>query len=176
MSAKISVMISEEEVAKRLVEMGEQISRDYAGKELLVVGTLRGAVYFMTELTKRIDEGIPVTIDFVSASSYGNGTTSSGDVRILKDVEESMEGKHVLVVEDIVDTGQTLSRLLGYFETRNPASLKLCALLDKPSRRLVEVPVDYVGFQIEDKFVVGYGMDYAQIYRNLPYIGVVENI
>ena len=176
MSAKISVMISEEEVAKRLVEMGEQISRDYAGKELLVVGTLRGAVYFMTELTKRIDESIPVTIDFVSASSYGNGTTSSGDVRILKDVEESMEGKHVLVVEDIVDTGQTLSRLLGYFGARNPASLKLCALLDKPSRRVVEVPVDYVGFQIEDKFVVGYGMDYAQIYRNLPYIGVVENI
>ena len=172
MNEQIHVMYSEQEVDARIAEMGRQISEDFKGEEILAVGILRGGVYFCTELTKRIT--VPVVLDFIEASSYGAGTQSSGTVRITKDLIEDIEGKNVLVVEDIIDSGRTLSLLLENLKTRNPKSLKLCTLLDKPDRRVVEVSVDYNGFQIPDQFVVGYGMDYAQKYRNLPYIGVVE--
>ncbi len=165
-------MISEEEVNARISEIAAQISEDYKGEELLVIGILRGAVYFCTELTKRIT--VPVILDFMEASSYGAGTESSGKVHITKDLIENIAGKHVIVVEDIVDTGRTLSLLLENLKERAPKSLKLCTLLDKPERRVVDVKVDYNGFVIPNKFVIGYGMDYAQKYRNLPYIGVVE--
>lgn len=172
MSDKIRVMYSEDEVDKRIAEMGKQISKDYEGKSIHLITVLKGGVFFTTELAKRID--IPVTFDFMSCSSYGSGTESSGIVKILKDLDETIEGKDVLLVEDIIDSGRTLSNLLVNLQARRPASLKLCTLLDKPDRRVVEVPVDYVGFQIPDEFVVGYGLDYDQKYRNLPYIGVVE--
>ncbi len=172
MNEQIHVMYSEQEVDARIAELGRQISEDFKGEEILAVGILRGGVYFCTELTKRIT--VPVVLDFIEASSYGAGTQSSGTVRITKDLIEDIEGKNVLVVEDIIDSGRTLSLLLENLKTRNPKSLKLCTLLDKPDRRVVEVSVDYNGFQIPDQFVVGYGMDYAQKYRNLPYIGVVE--
>ncbi len=165
-------MISEEEVNARIAEIAAQINEDYKGEEILVIGILRGGVYFCTELTKRIT--VPVILDFMEASSYGSGTCSSGQVHITKDLIEDIAGKHVVVVEDIVDTGRTLSRLLENLKARGPKSLKLCTLLDKPERREVEVKVDYNGFVIPNKFVIGYGMDYAQKYRNLPYIGVVE--
>lgn len=172
MNEQIHVMYSEQEVDARIAELGRQISEDFKGEEILAVGILRGGVYFCTELTKRIT--VPVVLDFIEASSYGAGTQSSGTVRITKDLIEDIEGKNVLVVEDIIDSGRTLSLLLENLKNRNPKSLKLCTLLDKPDRRVVEVSVDYNGFQIPDQFVVGYGMDYAQKYRNLPYIGVVE--
>ncbi len=172
MNEQIKVRISEEEVNVRIAEIAAQISEDYKGEEILAVGILRGGVYFCTELTKRIT--VPVILDFIEASSYGDSTQSSGEVRITKDLIEDIAGKNVIVVEDIVDTGRTLSLLLENLRKRNPKSLKLCTLLDKPERRVVEVSVDYNGFQIPNEFVVGYGMDYAQRYRNLPYIGVVE--
>ncbi|MBQ8199371.1 MAG: hypoxanthine phosphoribosyltransferase [Lachnospiraceae bacterium] len=172
MAEKIRVMYSEEEVSARIRELAEQINRDYEGKEIHIIGILRGGSYFMCELSKRIT--VPVTIDFMSASSYGMSTTSSGQVKIVKDLEESILGRHVIVVEDIIDTGRTLSHLLKMLAERGPASLKLCTLLDKPDRRVVEVKIDYNGYTIPDEFVVGYGLDYAQKYRNLPYIGVVE--
>lgn len=175
MKDKISVMISEEEIQKRLTELGAQISRDYAGKTIHMICILKGGVFFMTDLSKHIDPEVPVTMDFMAVSSYGTGVrSSSGVVRIVKDLDHSLEGKDVLVVEDIIDSGYTLSYLLKVLGERNPNSLKLCTLLDKPSRREVEVDVDYVGFSIEDKFVLGYGLDYDQIYRNLPYVGVKE--
>lgn len=171
MSEKIDVMISEEDVAKRIREMGEEISRDYAGKHVHLVCILKGGVFFMCELAKRIT--IPVSVDFMSCSSYGSGTKSSGVVRINKDLDEPLEGKDVIIVEDIIDSGRTLSYLSELFRDRGLKSLKIATLLDKPERRVTDLKVDYVGFKIPDKFVVGYGMDYDQKYRNLPYIGSV---
>ena len=172
MKEQIRVMFSEEQVDARIAQLAAQISSDFEGEEIIAVGILRGGVYFCTELTKRIT--VPVIIDFIEASSYGAGTVSSGQVNITKDLIEDIEGKNVLIIEDIIDTGRTLSRLLENLRNRNPKTLRLCTLLDKPERRIVKVPVDYNGFQIPDQFVVGYGMDYAQKYRNLPYIGIVE--
>lgn len=169
---KVKVMISEEEVDKKVRELAEQINRDYAGKELKLICILKGSVFFTCELAKRIT--VPVTLDFMSVSSYGNATVSSGRVKIVKDLDESIEGENVLVIEDIIDSGNTLRYLLDLLGSRNPESIKLCTLLDKPDRRVTDVHVDYVGFTIPDKFVVGYGLDYEQHYRNLPYIGVVE--
>lgn len=173
MAENIKVLISEEEISKKIKELADQISKDYAGKTLHLICVLKGGVFFMTELSRHIT--VPVTIDFMSVSSYGDATVSSGRVRILKDLDESIEGREVLVVEDIIDSGRTLSYLLEMLKNRQPESLKLCTLLDKPSRREVDVKVDYTGYQIPDEFVVGYGLDYAQIYRNLPYIGVVQS-
>ena len=172
MAEHIKVLVSEEEVDKRIRELGELISKDYAGKDVHMICVLKGGVFFMCELAKRIT--VPVSMDFMSVSSYGNGTQSSGIVKILKDLDVNIEGKNVLIVEDIIDSGLTLSNLVETLKTRNPKSLKLCTLLDKPQRRVVDIPVDYVGFVIEDKFIVGYGIDWGEKYRNLPYIGVVE--
>ncbi len=172
MADKISVLFTEEEVNARIREMGEQISKDYEGKSLHMVGILKGATFFACELAKRIT--VPVTIDFMSVSSYGDATESSGVVKITKDLDEPLEGKDVLVVEDIVDTGNTLSYLLDNLQKRGSSSVRLCSLLNKPDRRIKEVNVDYTGFVIPDAFVVGYGLDYAQKYRNLPYIGIVD--
>lgn len=172
MSEKIQVVYSEEEVRNRIKEMGEQISRDYAGKEVHLICVLRGGSFFMCELAKYIT--VPVTIDFMSVSSYGVGTESTGIIKINKDLDDAIVGKDVIVVEDIIDSGRTLSHLMNLLETRRPESLALCTLLDKPDRRVIEVNVDYTGFQIPDFFVVGYGLDYAQKYRNLPYIGKVS--
>ncbi|MBR3606331.1 MAG: hypoxanthine phosphoribosyltransferase [Lachnospiraceae bacterium] len=172
MSERISVLLSEAEVDRRIQEIGEQISRDYEGRQVHLVCVLKGGSFFMCELAKRIT--VPVSLDFMSVSSYGMDTKSSGIVRIVKDLDDSLKDKDVIIVEDIVDSGRTLSYLMEMLRDRAPRSLRLCTLLDKPERRLVEVKVDYTGFQIPDKFVVGYGLDYAQKYRNLPYIGVVE--
>ncbi|MBR0088059.1 MAG: hypoxanthine phosphoribosyltransferase [Lachnospiraceae bacterium] len=172
MNDKISVMISEEELMKRIRELAEEISRDYEGEAVHLICILKGSVFFTCELAKRLT--VPVTLDFMKVSSYGDGTKSSGIVRIEKDTDESVEGKNVIVIEDIVDSGNTLSFLLEVMKNKKPKSLKLCSLLDKPDRRVKPVSVDYTGFVIEDKFVVGFGLDYAQRYRNLPYIGVVE--
>ena len=171
MAEKISVLLSEEEVDKKIRELAGQITGDYAGKMPHLICILKGGVFFMTELSKHIE--IPVTVDFMSVSSYGDGTESSGRVRIVKDLDESIEGRDVLIVEDIIDSGRTLSYLMEMLKNRKPASLKLCTLLDKPERRVTQVTVDYVGFRIPDEFVVGYGLDYKQMYRNLPYIGAV---
>lgn len=172
MADKISVLISEEDIDARIRELGAKISKDYEGKTVHLVGVLKGGTFFMCELAKRIT--IPVTMDFMCCSSYGDSTESSGVVKIVKDLDESIEGKEVLVVEDIVDTGITLSYLLENLKGRNPKTVSLCTLLSKPERRVKEVKIDYLGFEVPDKFVVGYGLDYAQLYRNLPYIGVVE--
>ncbi len=172
MKDEVKVLISEEEVRKRISEIGAQISKDYAGKEIHVICILKGGVFFMCELVKHIT--VPVTHDFMSVSSYGDGTVSSGRIKIVKDLDDSIEGKEVLIVEDIIDSGRTLHHLLQLLRARNPKSIRLCTLLDKPDRRVIEVPVEYTGFSIPDLFVVGYGLDYAQHYRNLPYIGVVE--
>lgn len=172
MSEKIHVMIDEETVEKKVREMAAQISREYEGKTLHLICILKGSVFFACELAKRIT--VPVTLDFMSASSYGDGTQSCGRVKIVKDLDESLEGRDVLVVEDIIDSGRTLSYLLQVLQLRRPASLRLCTLLDKPERRVSPVKVDYTGFEIPDEFVVGYELDYAQRYRNLPYIGRVE--
>lgn len=172
MAETIRVLLSEEEVDAKIRQIGEQISKDYAGKQVHLVCVLKGGSFFMCELAKRIS--VPVSLDFMSVSSYGDKTTSCGVVRIVKDLDESLAGKDVIVVEDIVDTGRTLSYLLKNLQDRGPASLKLCTLLDKPDRRVTDVKVDYTCFEIPDEFVVGYGLDYAQKYRNLPYIGVVE--
>lgn len=172
MAEKVHVLISEEDVDKRIQEIGDQISKDYAGKQVHLVCVLKGGVFFLCELAKRIT--VPVSLDFMSVSSYGSETKSSGVVRIVKDLDEPLKDKEVIVVEDIVDSGRTLSYLLEMLKDRGPKSVKLCTLLDKPERRVVDVNVDYTGFAIPDEFVVGYGLDYAQKYRNLPYIGVVE--
>ena len=172
MSEHINVLLPEEEVDARIQAMGEQISRDYAGKQVHLICVLKGGSFFLCELAKRIT--VPVSLDFMSVSSYGGGTESKGVVKIVKDLDESIRDKDVLVVEDIVDSGRTLSYLLEMLRSRGPKSLRLCTLLDKPDRRVVDVDVDYTGFQIPDEFVVGYGLDYDQRYRNLPYIGVVE--
>lgn len=173
MSEKIRELISEEKVDARIREIGEQISRDYEGKQIHMICVLKGGVYFMCELSKRIT--VPVSLDFMSISSYGDDTKSSGIVKIVKDLDQPLEGKDVLIVEDIIDSGRTLSYLIEVLKQRNPASLKLCTLLDKPDRRVVKnVNTDYCCFEVPGEFVVGYGLDYAQKYRNLPYIGVVE--
>lgn len=172
MTDKIKVLLSEEEVNTRIAELGAQISKDYAGKEIHLICILKGSVFFLSELAKRIT--IPVTLDFMSVSSYGNSTESSGIVRIVKDLDDPLEGKHVLIVEDIIDSGKTLAHLIPMLYARKPQEIKLCALLSKPSRRKVDIQIDYLGYEIPDVFTVGYGLDYAQKYRNLPYIGVVE--
>lgn len=172
MADKIRVLVSEEEVDKRIKEVGEQISKDYEGQEVHVICVLKGGVFFMCELAKRIT--VPLSMDFMSVSSYGNEKQSSGVVKIVKDLDEALEGKNVIIVEDIIDSGRTLSYLVEILKKRNPKSLKICTLLDKPERRVTDVKVDYVGFNIPDEFVVGYGLDFAQKYRNLPFIGVVE--
>ena len=166
-------MIPESEIEKRTREIGEEISRDYAGKTVHMICVLKGGVYFMTALSKRISEDVPVTLDFMSVSSYGDDTKSSGIVKIVKDLDEPLEGKDVLIVEDIIDSGRTLYYLMDIIRGRKPASVRLCTLLDKPERRVRDVRVDYTGFNIEDRFVIGCGMDYKQKYRNLPYIGEV---
>ena len=172
MAERVRVLLEEEAVNKRIGEIAEKINKDYAGKEIHLICTLKGGVFFTCELAKRLT--MPVSLDFMSVSSYGGDTKSSGVVKIVKDLDDSILGKDVLVIEDIVDSGRTLSYLLEMLRDRGPKSLKLCTLLDKPSRRVVDVKVDYTGFEIPDEFVVGYGLDYDQRYRNLPFIGVVE--
>lgn len=172
MTERVEVLLTEKEVDDRIWAIGEQISRDYEGKQVHLVCVLKGGSFFMCELAKRIT--VPVSLDFMSVSSYGSDTKSSGVIKIVKDLDESLKDKDVIVVEDIVDSGRTLSYLLEMLKARGPKSLALCTLLDKPERRVVEVKVDYTGFQIPDEFVVGYGLDYDQRYRNLPYIGVVK--
>jgi hypoxanthine phosphoribosyltransferase len=165
-------LLSTEALAARVKELGVQIGTDYAGKQILMIGILRGAVIFMADLARSIN--VPVSLDFMAVSSYGYSSRSSGVVRILKDLDEDVEDKHLLIVEDIIDTGLTLKYLLENLRSRKPASLKICTLLNKPSRRKTEVPIDYNGFDIPDSFVVGYGLDYAGKYRNLPFIGVLK--
>lgn len=166
------VLIDEQALQQRVKELGEEITRDYAGKEILMVGVLRGAVMFMADLCRAIK--LPVGIDFMAISSYGQSTTSSGIVKVIKDLDEELKGKHVLVVEDIIDSGLTLKYLLENLKSRQPASLKVCALLNKPERRKVDVHFDYIGFSVPDAFLVGYGLDYAEKYRNLPCIGILK--
>lgn len=168
---QVKVLLTEQEVDRRIKEIGEAITRDFAGRQVHLVCVLKGGSFFMCELAKRID--LPVSLDFMSVSSYGSDTKSSGVVKIVKDLDESIQGKDVIVVEDIVDSGRTLSYLMAMLKDRKPASLTLCTLLDKPDRRVCDVDVRYTGFTIPDVFVVGYGLDYDQIYRNLPYIGEV---
>ena len=173
MASHIEEMISEEQIDKRVREIAKQISEDYKGKSVRLICILKGSVFYTCELAKRIS--IPVTLDFMSVSSYGSGTVSSGVVRIIKDLDEPLEGKDVLIVEDIIDSGRTLAYLIEVLKQRGPKDIRLCTLLDKPERRVKkQVTVDYTCFTIPDEFVVGYGLDYDQKYRNLPYIGVVE--
>lgn len=173
MADKIRVLLTEEEVDKRINEVAEQINKDYAGKSVHLICILKGGVFFTCELAKRLN--MPVSMDFMSVSSYGTGTVSSGVVRIIKDLDEPLEGKNVLIVEDIIDSGRTLAYLIEVLKQRGPKDIHLCTLLDKPERRVKkQVKVDYTCFTIPDEFVVGYGLDYDQKYRNLPYIGVVE--
>lgn len=173
MKEQIKVMISEEKVNARICELAKQINDDYAGKELHLVIILKGSVFFACELAKRIT--VPVTMDFMTVSSYGDGMVSAGKITVKKELDEDIAGKEVLIVEDIVDSGNTLFHLKKLLLGRNPASLKIITLLDKPDRRTADIQTDYCGFEIPDEFVVGYGLDYAQNYRNLPYIGVVQN-
>ncbi len=172
MAEKISVLIPEEEVDKRIREMAAQISKDYEGRKIRMVGILKGASFFMCELAKRIT--VPVSIDFMQVSSYGSATESTGTVKIRKDLDDSIEGLDVIIVEDIVDSGRTLEFLGKFLTSKGAKSIRYCTLLDKPERRVVDLKADYYGFVVPDQFVVGYGMDYDQEYRNLPYIGVVE--
>lgn len=172
MAEKIKVLISEEEVDARIRELGEKISKEYEGKQIHLICVLKGGVFFMCELAKRIT--VPVSMDFMCVGSYGDGTKSSGVVRLAKDLDESIENKEVLIVEDIIDSGNTLYYLMDVLRQRKPASLRLCTLLDKPDRRVKDVHVDWTGFEIPDEFVVGYGLDYAQKYRNLPFVGTLE--
>lgn len=171
MADRIDVLFDEETIVSRVKELGKQISEDYKDKEVTIICILKGASFFACELAKRIT--VPVYFDFMKVSSYGNETESSGVVKIVQDLDEPIRGKNVIVVEDIIDSGRTMHYLTDILRSRGPESVKLCALLDKPDRRVTEVDIDYTGFVIPDKFVVGYGLDYAQKYRNLPYIGVV---
>lgn len=173
MKEQIKVMISEEKVNARICELAQQINGDYAGKELHLVIILKGSVFFACELAKKIT--VPVTMDFMAVSSYGDGMVSAGKITVKKELDEDIAGKEVLVVEDIMDSGNTLFHLKKLLLGRNPASLKIITLLDKPDRRTADIQTDYCGFEIPDEFVVGYGLDYAQEYRNLPYIGVIQN-
>ena len=171
-SAVGEVLIDEATLQSRIAEMGEEISSDYAGKDLLLVGVLKGAVFFMADLMRSLT--VPCEVDFMAISSYGAETDSSGVVRILKDLDIPLQGRDVLIVEDIIDSGLTLSYLMRNLRARDPASLEVCALLTKPGRREIEVPVKYVGFEIPNRFVIGYGLDYAERYRNLRYVGVLN--
>lgn len=172
MSEQIRMLLSEEELDRRIAELGAQISADYAGESVHLICILKGSIFITCELAKRIT--VPVTMDFMCVSSYGAAMESSGVITIKKDLEESIEGRNVIVIEDIIDTGRTLKYLLDNLTKRNPKDLKLCAMLDKPERRVTDVSVDYTGFEIPDEFVVGYGLDYDQRYRNLPYVGILE--
>lgn len=166
------VLLTEEQIRQRARELGQQISTDYKGQDLLLVCVLKGAITFLADLMREIT--IPHAIDFMAISSYGASTESSGVVRILKDLDSNIEGRNVLIVEDIIDTGRTLSYITRNLRTRRPKSLRICTLLSKPSRREIEIPLHYVGFEIPNKFVIGYGLDFAEIYRSLPYIGVLK--
>jgi hypoxanthine phosphoribosyltransferase len=166
------ILLDTDTVARRVAELGAQLSADYAGRDPVLVSVLKGALVFLADLMRTMD--LPTSIDLMEVSSYGAATESSGQVRILKDLSKPIEGRDVIVVEDIIDTGLTLNYLLGYLADRQPASIRICCLLDKPARRLAEIPIDYVGFTIPDRFVVGYGLDYDERYRNLPYIGVLK--
>ncbi len=166
------ILIDEETLAARVAELGAEVSADYQGRDLLLIGVLKGAVFFMADLMRHLT--VPCEVDFMAISSYGDSTDSSGIVRILKDLDINIEGRHVLVVEDIIDSGLTLSYLMRNLESREPATLEVCALLTKPARREIDVPVRYVGFEIPNKFVVGYGLDFAERYRNLPYVAVLS--
>ena len=166
------ILISEEDVKKRIKELGEKISKDYENKDLVLIGILKGAVIFMSELSKNID--LPLAIDFMAVSSYGKSSISTGEVKIIKDLDESVLDKDILIVEDIIDTGYTLSYLTDNLEKRGARSVKIITLLDKIDRRCVDVPVDYIGFEIPDEFIVGYGLDYAEKYRNLPYVAALK--
>ena len=167
------VLIDEETIAARVAELGREISRDYAGRQLLLVGVLKGAIFFIADLMRKLD--LDCEVDFMAISSYGSSTDSSGVVRILKDLDGTIEGRDVLVVEDVIDSGLTLSYLLRTLEARSPASIEVCALLTKPARREIDVTCRYVGFEIPGKFVIGYGLDFDQLYRNLPYVGVLRD-
>ena len=168
----LKVLFSEEQLKEKCAEMGAQITRDYAGKNLLLVTVLKGAVVYMADLMRCID--LPCAIDFMVVSSYGSGTKTSGVVKIVKDLDQDLSGKDILIVEDILDSGMTLSYLKGLLQSRNPASIRIATLLDKPSRRKVELVADYVGFEVPDEFVVGYGLDFDEEYRNLPFVGVLK--
>ena len=174
MAETIKVLVPEEQVNQRIEELGRKISEGYAGRHVHLICVLKGGVFFMCELAKRIT--VPVSMDFMSVSSYGSGTESSGVVKIVKDLDEPLQDKDVIIVEDIIDSGRTLYHLMKILGERGPKSMHICTLLDKPERRVKDVHVDYVGFNIPDEFVVGYGLDYDQRYRNLPYIGVVEGV
>jgi hypoxanthine phosphoribosyltransferase len=167
-----AVLVDEDSLRARVAELGEEISTDYAGRDLLLVGVLKGAVFFMADLMRQLT--VPCEVDFMAISSYGAASDSSGVVRILKDLDIPLEGRHVLVVEDIIDSGLTLSYLMRNLRARQPASLEICALLTKPARREIDIPVRYVGFEIPNRFVVGYGLDFGERYRNLPYVGVLQ--
>ena len=167
------ILISEEELRNRVAELGRQITEDYKGKEILVIGVLRGAFVFMADLARNID--LPMAVDFMCVSSYGSGTETTGYVKIIKDLDEDIEGKHIIIAEDILDSGVTLCNLMELLRKRKPASLKIAALLDKPARHRTQLKLDYCGFVIPDEFIVGYGLDYDQKYRNLPYIGILKN-
>lgn len=169
-----SIFLTETQIRERVKELGREVSRDYRGLQLLAVGVLKGAAIFMADLAREIS--VPVSFDFIAVTSYGPATLTSGVVRILKDLDEGIGGRHVLLVEDIVDTGLTLKYLLEILRARNPATLKVCALLDKPGRRVVQVPIHYRGFEIPNRFLVGYGLDYGEMYRNLPYLAVLKGI
>ncbi len=166
------VLFTEEELKARVAEIAARIDKDYAGKEPMLISVLRGSFIFMADLARAIT--LPCTVDFMAVSSYGSGTTSSGQVKITKDLSESIEGRDIIVVEDILDSGNTLSYLFQLLQARHPASVRLCTLLDKPSRRTKPITADYTGFTVDDLFVVGYGLDYAEKYRNLPYIGILK--
>lgn len=175
MSPTIDVMISEQEIAQRISEMAAQINQDYQqSSSLILIGLLRGSFIFMADLCRKIS--VPHSVDFMTASSYGDGTSSTRDVKIIKDLDEEIRGKDVLIVEDIIDSGHTLSKVRELFLLREPKSLQICTLIEKPSRKEVDVPVKYIGFSIPDKFIVGYGLDYAQQYRHLPFIGLVSGV
>lgn len=174
MKEVVHEMFSEKQVEERIAQIAEQLNKEYEGESLHLIGILRGSVFFFTELAKRLT--MPVTMDFMAASSYENGTVSTGKLEILKDLDDPVDGRHCLIVEDIIDSGNTISMVKKMLLARNPESLKVCALLDKPARRETEIEGEYVGFEVPDQFVVGYGLDYAQKYRNLPYIGVLEFI
>lgn len=172
MSRRIEPLITEEQIQKRVKELGQEISKDYSGKDILLVGILKGSVPFLCSLMWQIDNPL-LAIDFMDVSSYGSDTESSGDVKILKDIDSSIKGKNVIIVEDIVDTGRTIEKLLNMLKTREPESIKVCTLLDKPSRRVCDVKADYIGFEIENKFVAGFGLDDDQLVRQLKYVGEV---
>lgn len=172
MNEKIEILITEEELNKRIIEIAEDITKDFGNEDLILVCVLKGGVMFMTDVAKKLKQ--KVEFEFIDVSSYGNETISSGKITLNKDIESSIEGKNIILLEDIVDTGRTLNYLIEYLKEKNPATLKICTLLDKPSRRVVDINADYIGFTIPDSFIVGYGLDYAQKYRNLPYIGILH--